>query len=342
MKELISSKIISDILQEQYEYCITLFNEKNILGIFIYGNVNYNMGYDERDIHSELIYIPTFEELCMSHNHTPEYLRYKDHVIRVLDARNIYHAIYQGRLELAEAIYTDYYIVNPRYSYIFENFFKPHRDVITDHNKVMRLNQAAAIGLKALDKYSRTLEPYQIYKAARALYFCNMYSAGMDFKTCITLPEKDREYYYNLRFKGLTSDREDTIKSFGKRLKRYADIPNEGIEELPEKPAQELRTAIMSIMTKSMDKGNTKGFLAALTAGEKKALQAIFDAVHLDGEVTMSKLTESAKISRQCFSSLFNKMKANQIATVENRGVRGTKITFSDEEIIDIFYKGDY
>lgn len=35
-------------------------------------------------------------------------------------------------------------------------------------------------------------------------------------------------------------------------------------------------------------------------------------------------------------------MKANQIATVENRGVRGTKITFSDEEIIDIFYKGDY
>ena len=67
-------------------------------------------------------------------------------------------------------------------------------------------------------------------------------------------------------------------------------------------------------------------FLKQLTHTEEKAYQAIIKEIGAEGNISTTKLIEKYTISRPVFTSLFNKLKENNVADVINQGKKGIYI----------------
>lgn len=92
----------------------TKYNEEHIFGIFLYGKEKV----------AAAVVVPTFEDICLNRALINEV--YKD--IKVIDVRFLYRATQNGFPEIIESLYTDYYIVNPRYEYIYTKLFRANRE----------------------------------------------------------------------------------------------------------------------------------------------------------------------------------------------------------------------
>lgn len=73
---------------------------------------------------------------------------------------------------------------------------------------------------------------------------------------------------------------------------------------------------------------------STLTPTEKVALKGIYQAIGLEGEISISKLIKNVNASRITFNSLLNTLSTHQCAEVVSRGVKGTYIKFIDPILI--------
>lgn len=79
-----------------------------------------------------------------------------------------------------------------------------------------------------------------------------------------------------------------------------------------------------------------KEFIEALTSTEKKALEKIFNEFNdaSEGNIVISQIVDKYKISRPVFNNLFYKIKEYKIAGIDNRGVKGTYLSFNNIEVL--------
>lgn len=83
-------------------------------------------------------------------------------------------------------------------------------------------------------------------------------------------------------------------------------------------------------------------FLQDLTSSEHKALISILkESKEGDYYLSISNLIASYHISRPAYTSLLNKIKDFKIATVENRGTKGTYINFFNKEYLNTLLEND-
>ena len=82
---------------------------------------------------------------------------------------------------------------------------------------------------------------------------------------------------------------------------------------------------------------NLENFIISLTQTEKAALKIIYEIIGQEGYISVSQIIERYDISRPVFTNLFYKIKENQIGQIDNRGVKGTYISFCKDikNIID-------
>lgn len=97
---------------------------ENILGIFMLSETE-----DKKDILTEAVVIPLFEEVCT----IPEAKIIYIGTIKTVDIRIAYNATNLGHPEIINALYTDYLIVNPLYEHTFQNLFISNRDRIREN-----------------------------------------------------------------------------------------------------------------------------------------------------------------------------------------------------------------
>ena len=85
----------------------TLFEEESIFGIYAYGDVNYNDNIPLEEVKTEIIYIPTFEELCFDFPVVKKEKIGNEEII-IRDIRNVFTIDYNNsNLHCAELLYTD-------------------------------------------------------------------------------------------------------------------------------------------------------------------------------------------------------------------------------------------
>lgn len=104
-----------NIVKEKYP-------DKTIFGVFLFNDLK----------ETEIIIVPSFEAFCLAEPLISEQIKIKDHIVKILDIRYVYKATEQGYPEVIESLYTDYYIINPQYTHIFQNLFRCHRDEIKE------------------------------------------------------------------------------------------------------------------------------------------------------------------------------------------------------------------
>lgn len=74
-------------------------------------------------------------------------------------------------------------------------------------------------------------------------------------------------------------------------------------------------------------------FFKKITNMEQKALYSIIKDIGEEGNITISKLVEKNNISRPVYNNLISKMKENNIAEIENQGMKGTYIKIIEPEL---------
>ena len=110
----IKDEEIMQVLYEQEEYLKSIYDEKQILGIFVYGKANYGFAESVEDIKTVACYIPTFEEICCeSYNVKIFYIKdNKDRQIRLCDMRLINMLARNQEQIIMETVFSNYYLIN--------------------------------------------------------------------------------------------------------------------------------------------------------------------------------------------------------------------------------------
>ena len=110
---------IFDKLNRELKHIKQKYDETHIFSIYTYGDF------------SEIVclVLPTFEEVCLRAPAIEEIYQIDDMTTGyIIDFRYIYHATRDGYPQIIEGLYTDYYIINPRYEHMYINLLRKYRD----------------------------------------------------------------------------------------------------------------------------------------------------------------------------------------------------------------------
>ena len=328
----ITKEEIMNLVNKNYDLITKFYGNQRILGIFVYGDANYGTLASIDDIKMAAYYLPTFEELCIKDN----FLDIELGETRIIDFRSLYSKIIKKEDRTSsEALYTNFYKVNPMYEYIYENHLKKYRDQIIDSNRNLRIYMAA-------NDAAAALEEDDLYNAYRLLTCCELHMQGKSYSYCLC-PKQEVERY-NIITK-LKFDREYFSEKAYKELK---DTTKERIEEIkkdiPVCPTEfiftdKIKFGIMEIIRASIDTNSAAVDLKAkLTTTEKEALKYILNATGGDGYVSVSNLVTISHMSRPVFTSTLDKMEKTGAAAIKKQGVKGTYVQVLDAGIYSITF----
>lgn len=120
-KELsIEDRKIFNNLNSDLDFMFMMYEEQYVFGIYTFGDCSKTYS----------VVIPSFEDICLNENLIEEtlYNDSNDREIKVMDSRLLYRGTENGFPEIIKSLYTDYYIINPRYEHIYEKLFRANRE----------------------------------------------------------------------------------------------------------------------------------------------------------------------------------------------------------------------
>lgn len=199
-------------LQEHYDAALTLFPEKQIVGLWLQGSQNYNLDTKTSDIDTKLIVVPTLDDMIFlreprSHTYilpNGEHLDYKD--IRLYT-----NTLRKQNLNFVEILFTDYFIINPFYEDLW-NKWVAARELIGRYCematiKSMRgqiLNKMHTYKLPSNDNRITAIEKYgydpkELSHALRFEYFVNKFLDGEAYIDCMRPDEETAQYLRSVK-----------------------------------------------------------------------------------------------------------------------------------------------
>ena len=117
-------------LQEHYEDALKLYPEEQIVGIFLQGSQNYGVAYEDSDVDTKLLILPSLEDLCKGKNPVSSvHIRDNNEHIDIKDIRCLIDLLKGENPSYLEILFTNYYIINPKYQDLFQEL-KTYRDII--------------------------------------------------------------------------------------------------------------------------------------------------------------------------------------------------------------------
>lgn len=334
---MISKEQILAKLQKHWNHAVEAgYNPDRFLGIFLYGSQNYHMANENSDIDSKIIVIPTFEEFCLNKNWVSKELRSdEDEHIEVKDIRYMREMWQKQNVNYLELLYTEYFIINPKYEQLFNHYFVNNREVIAhyDRNKAVK-----SIGGQLLHTLGQGRDDNKkLYNSFRLHHFLQNYLLGMPYEDCIVPKGNTHDFLWELKY--------NCKWDAATMLERADDLEHE-VEHLMaansnldspdfEAAAAALDTGVCEILKFSFEEKSLskEDFLKNLTNTETKALHSIFNEIHAEGNISLSKMIEKYSISRPVYNNLLSKLKEYNIAEVVSQGMKGTYIKFTQSEI---------
>ena len=324
-------------LKKQLDYAIEKagLNENRVLGIFLYGSQNYHMAGPDSDIDSKVIYLPTFEDFCLNKQWLSIDIETEDgEHIDIKDIRYMKEMWEKQNINFLEILFTDYFIINPKYIQLFTHYFKNNREIIAHYD---RQKAITSIGGQALHTLSQGTDNKKLYNAHRLYYFLQDYLLDYPYEECIvpTGPYSkslwELKYHCNLDAEKRLEGAQAVEQGIKHLLEVYKDIDS----PYHEAAAATMNKGVCEILKLSFaEKEITKSdFLDSLTNTETKALHSIFNEIHDEGNISLSKMVEKYSISRPVYNNLLSKLKEYNIAEVIAQGVKGTYIRFTQPEI---------
>ena len=104
-----SDEWICDKVIEHYEEALHYFDNNKIVGIFLQGSQNYGLDYEESDIDTKLIVVPTFKDIAMNKQPvSTTHFRANDEHTDFKDIRLYMQTFRKQNLNFLEILFTKY------------------------------------------------------------------------------------------------------------------------------------------------------------------------------------------------------------------------------------------
>jgi predicted nucleotidyltransferase len=169
----------------------------NVLGVFLQGSQNYNLEWEQSDIDTKAIVLPSLSDII--HNKTPtsitSVLPSNEH-IDVKDIRLMFECFKKQNINFVEILFTKYKHINIEY----KEYFQPMLD---NNEKIAHYNNYASVNCisgMSMEKYKALEHPYpsiiekiekyghdckQLHHIVRMNEFIRRYLNGEPYKNCL-------------------------------------------------------------------------------------------------------------------------------------------------------------
>lgn len=226
-----------DIMKRMQEHYTVLEDMGyEVVGLFLQGSQNYNLDYEDSDVDTKAIVLPTLDDIILnkkprSFTHVME----NDEHIDVKDIRVMFDNFLKQNINYVEILFTEYKIINPKYEEDLIELFTS-REAVARYDIKAALNCMAGMQLekfKALQhRYPTTAwkidkwgyDPKQLSHIIRLVDFMERYIADYLYKDCLIFPKRD--YMLDVKKGEYYSEEEAVLlaKSYVKRCKEIKDL----------------------------------------------------------------------------------------------------------------------
>lgn len=190
-------------LGEHYQFLAQHFDEDRIVGVFLQGSQNYELDYENSDIDSKAIILPTLDEILTGAPMVSEVLLMEnDEHVEVKDIRKMFEMFKKQNINYEEILFTDYKILNENFEEMLQPIFdNAERIARADIGKA--LNCMNGMGLekhKAMEHpYPSTIskiekfgyDPKQLHHIIRMRIFMEDFISGKSYKKCLVSDKND-------------------------------------------------------------------------------------------------------------------------------------------------------
>lgn len=332
-------KEIYAILKEQYEYCKTLYPLENIIGIYAYGQIHYNINATLDDLKTELVYIPSFKEIYTSTNIIYENIVYNNRTISIRDLRYAYNAVQNGDAFFIHSLYTPYYVVNYKYEDYFNKYFRNKADSIFAGSKFPRVRACAKNMLNIIQEVKNgNLD--NLYMIRHWLEAGTRYLDNKDFWYCIQpQSEEERKWYSAARQAPeiILRDNKNYLSEMEKAAYNLLYACDKAQVLKASIPAFDLDEAISVFFKSHLNRTYPfVQFMKEVNDIEKSAIITLASVLEVGEEklISFNKLSRDSGISRVIFTNLLSKLEKYGLAEVTSKGPKGTIIKLNGDELL--------
>ena len=193
---------IMERIQEHYEEAKEYFDENRIVGIFCQGSQNYGLDYENSDIDTKLIVVPTFEEIAFNKKpHSTTHVRANNEHIDFKDIRLYIETFRKQNLNFLEILFTPYKIINPQYEQWW-NHLVENREAIAHYDIHRAIKSMKGIAMEKyhamehryptkidiIDKYG--YDSKQLHHLLRVEEYLERYINGVSYEQCL-IPDEE-------------------------------------------------------------------------------------------------------------------------------------------------------
>lgn len=311
-----------DILQKMentYNNLIQIYGKDRILGVFSLGSINYGFCNSLDEINFVGVYIPTFDDLCIS---TPK-ITNLDINVMIVDIRKMYYANTDPSPLGLEMLCSKYMLLNEKYSNIFHKFF------INNKESIGHINDAARI-IKCKKRIQKAYAQNNFFEVYCLFLCCMRFIKGCNIDECFrTTNEKElKELNYVFLHNDLMPvDIFEIIDTLDTHIRFY--LENSGVNDIGVKM---LKQGVIELITLALnnsadDDTILDSFLKSLTESQKDCFYYIVNSMNGDSDiVSMMQLENNSNFSKTIIRTVLNKMEKYGIADIHSRGRKGTEI----------------
>lgn len=317
----------------------TVFNaalerEPRILFLSIIGKANYGFAQKYDEILFTGYYLPTFEELCDKDKFTSKekvlHIQHREATYDIIlsSIKELPYDLMEGYSYQMEAFYSHYIRINDKYRKVYDKCFQNDAFLNAIQTSLYIKKQFISDIYSQMPKSTPATEN-EYFQMMRSFTIVKMVSQGKTYAEAFRPTDEYIKYFLMdclgtdpkvLDIIEITKSTKDQIREF------YRNVPDSKPNDMISKLAHK---GVVTILRDSFQSA-TKGvdFLDCLTTTEKMAYSEIL-ARMVDDEaiISISKITTETDISRPVYKSVMQKMAQQNIATITNMGVKGTKIT---------------
>lgn len=192
-----SDDYINIQIQRHNKEALNRYHSSQIVGIFCQGSPNYGLDYENSDIDTKLILIPTFEEIVFNKKpiSTTHILNNNEH-LDAKDLRLYFQTFAKQNLNFLEILFTPYAITNTLYEDYWDMLVK-EREMIAHMNPYRAVKSMYGI---AMEKYHAMEHEYpskveiirrfgydgkQVHHLLRVEDYLRRYIAGESYINCL-------------------------------------------------------------------------------------------------------------------------------------------------------------
>lgn len=193
---------IMDRMREHYNDALAQYPEHRIVGVFYQGSGNYGLDYEDSDVDTKCIIVPTIRQLSNEEKTSNTYVRSNEEHIDFKDIRVILETFRKSNLNFLEILYTKYYIINPMYEAEWNKLIRA-RDSIVNMNLLSLIKSMKGIAgekfhalehrypsrMHVIEKWGYDCK--QLHHLLRINQFMNRWTHGIAFEDCLIAHEPE-------------------------------------------------------------------------------------------------------------------------------------------------------